>query len=345
MAKNEIDEQMVKQIIKKYFNNNLINLTESFLLHNHLKPKVINEISPINLAGPISKETTIEEATNDFLVSFNISNNVLSDEELKNKVIEFVESNRYSKQVLRAMNDIYDPEMTVFNIQTSIAKDISQNQKFKEAPFGFWLSKIKGVSDLQKLISLYQEPESQETWVNENVPEWRESRAMTSKVDKGIVTSVVNRGLIQRVNNEYESFLNEKKLDYKHVKPRNIPDLIIDEQTYLATNELISSKENKLTEDNLNDVVEEYLRENYTPAFIRKQIVYYFNESSTREQYEDEIASLLRTTEPYRNVNRGFWINQVGKVKSISELAEFNSENGIETFIEKYVPDWEEAIE
>lgn len=53
----------------------------------------------------------------------------------------------------------------------------------------------------------------------------------------------------------------------------------------------------------------------------------------------------LINTEPYGNLSRGYWTDHVNQVDSIKELGEYDNEDGLQEFVMKYAPDWQEEAE
>lgn len=347
-GKLNINRYLICQIIEGYIGEKWIDWSNDFLKEQGLSSLVADEVVPEELCDFRYFQHIIDDASNRFLEAQDsrTNNDVLSDD-LENKVIIFFKENYPVEAIMKAMNDSFDRDSTILNIQSRIATEISEIPKYSNVSFNFWLEKITKITDLDILSALYGNEGNQEEYIEANMVDWKQEIEEEKKLQENnkLVASKLQNILKSKVDQAYENYIQENRLKESFVTPKNIPEMVLEEQVPLATEELLTRKEKDIDEENVEEVVNDYVNQNYTQQFLTSQIEYKFNEDSTRQNYVEDITTILKGIASYRAVNRSFWITQLTQVKSLSELASFDSEDGVINFVDKYVPDWEEATQ
>src|SRR5699024_442980 len=97
-----------------------------------------------------------------------------------------------------------------------------------------------------------------------------------------------------------------------------------------------------LSQEDMNDQVRDYVNENYDDDFLIVKVTEKVDYESLREELIEDLLLNLMNREPYNVVPREYWNNQARRVPNVKELSEYTKTDGLEPFVEKYAPEWEE---
>lgn len=286
-----INKYLVSQIVRSLTDESWFSSKQIFYKDQGLKPSMSELIVPENTCDYIQQEKLVEEATEQFLKAYSFDSN-MSDlsAELENKVIIFVQRNYSAEAILRGMNDRFDRDSTILNIQSSIASEVSEISKYKDVSFSFWLEQFTKITDMKLLSQLYKNPSKQEAYINDTLPDWQEGEEKNSffKVDRTVVRNLLEAMLNNSFDKAWDNFLDSEGLTYQESQVFLQPHVetfcqIVPNQVDVATDEFISTnKVNSL--EGLEDKLKSYAKENYTEIFLQKQINFLFDEAGTREK-------------------------------------------------------------
>lgn len=147
--------------------------------------------------------------------------------------------------------------------------------------------------------------------------------------------------IFDKTNDTFGIFLNESAMPQKLELQENVIYKVTEEQTDLAFDDFMQEVD-QVSEDEINDLVRDYVNENYDTDFLMVKIEEKIDYDQIREELTDDLMLNLRNTEPYNVVPREYWYTQSRRVQNVEELAEYTKTDGLEPFTEKYAPDWEE---
>lgn len=156
----------------------------------------------------------------------------------------------------------------------------------------------------------------------------------------GNVITYLQDVILEKVTNAYEMFMEENSIPQKSADHKDVINQVTDEQTDLGYNDFIKSKD--LSQENINDQVREYVNANYDSEFFIVKVAEKIDYDEIRESLVEDLLLNLINTEPYNVVPREYWNNQARRVPNIKELAEYTKTDGLEPFVERYAPEWEE---
>lgn len=163
-------------------------------------------------------------------------------------------------------------------------------------------------------------------------------------MDKNEVTSSFREGIEERFQQGYDSYLEEKGIPDKFV-PNNAVSNVVDEQVNLGFDDFWDEVKADISEDDYQDQISDYIKENYDDDFVTMQFEKEIDEDQIETDLKDDLILFLINTEPYGNLSRGYWTDHVNQVDSIKELGEYDNEDGLQEFVMKYAPDWQEEAE
>lgn len=156
----------------------------------------------------------------------------------------------------------------------------------------------------------------------------------------GNVITFLHAVIYEKVSDAYERFREENSIPQKSTSNKDVINQVTDEQTDLGYNDFIQQKE--LSPDDINNQIRDYVNENYDSDFFIVKIAEKIDYDELREELIEDLLLSLINTEPYNVVPREYWNNQARRVPNIKELAEYSKTDGLEPFVEKYAPEWEE---
>lgn len=146
-----------------------------------------------------------------------------------------------------------------------------------------------------------------------------------------------------KADEAFEVYLHNIGVERKYVR-QSVPDLIAGEQADMGIDEFFDDKPDT-NEDNLHENSVDYVQENYDTKFLTNQIEQKENEDDIRVLMEDDLCLFITKTDPYGNVtNKSYWLKKANQVSNLGELQKYISTDGVETFVEKYAPDWQEQL-
>ena len=154
-----------------------------------------------------------------------------------------------------------------------------------------------------------------------------------------LVISLSIEALGELSENVEENSITQKRSFYQNVVPR-----VAEEQTDIGYNDFLVSRE-ELQDADINDQIRDYINENYDADFFVVKISEEIDEDRIREELTEDLLLNLTTTEPYRVVPREYWNDKARRVPDIQELSQYTETDGLEPFVEKYAPDWEEIAD
>lgn len=159
---------------------------------------------------------------------------------------------------------------------------------------------------------------------------------------KSVARIYINQGLKELCDQAMEQYIQNLGVNQQYVDKR-VAEIVADEQTDYATEEFMQWY-NKTSEETVQQDVKEYLQETYYIEFLVKQIEYKENEDNIRTNMEDDMCTLLKSTDPYSDLETSQWYQYVHQVRSLRELQEYLSEDSLPRFVEAYAPDWRESL-
>ncbi|EPM6858967.1 hypothetical protein ACTPGW_002593 [Enterococcus faecalis] len=162
-------------------------------------------------------------------------------------------------------------------------------------------------------------------------------------MNEGQLKNIFSEAMRERVNEVFESFIEEKKIPSNFVNSY-VVERITDEQTELGFNDFLSEK-NQDSDYELEDGIRDYLIENYDDSYLILQFEGYIDEDKLTEDLQEELVLNLINTEPYGYADRTFWYGKARSVSSLEELAGYVKSNDLLSFVEKYAEDWEEIAQ
>lgn len=171
--------------------------------------------------------------------------------------------------------------------------------------------------------------------------------ALTNEEVRSEATRLFHKELFERVSEAYEDFREQNNISQAIYAQVNITNGITDEQTDMAMDEFLDEYTDIQTQDEVSEAVRNYISENYDPDFLLAQVENKYDMDTVHETASDELILLLHNTEPYGDATDGYWEDKVrtSQIQTF-ELAKFATEDGVQSFVEEYAPDWEnEALE
>lgn len=149
--------------------------------------------------------------------------------------------------------------------------------------------------------------------------------------------------LYDKVKAIYDGLMEEWNMPTFVLAPNaDVINKIAMEQAEMAAEEFLDNYDDA-KEDNLPDLVDEYVEENYDADFLYNAVERKLDMDKIRKDLVDDVLLFLANTEPYQDVPRTFWSSYLTKVDNVKELVKYDSEDGIHDFVEKYAPDWQEV--
>lgn len=156
----------------------------------------------------------------------------------------------------------------------------------------------------------------------------------------GNVFAFLHDVIYEKVSEAYDRFIDENAIHQKSESNRRVVHQVTDEQTELGYHDFMQRK--NLSQEDVNDQLRDYVNENYDDDFLMVKVTEKVNYEALREDLIDDLLLNLMNTEPYNVVPREYWNNQARKVPNIKELSDYTKTDGLEPFVEKYAPEWEE---
>lgn len=149
--------------------------------------------------------------------------------------------------------------------------------------------------------------------------------------------------VLEKTEEAFQIYLDDSAIKDNLASYRDdIVHRIAGEQTDLAFDEFLQQVD-EVSENEANDQIREYVNEEFDHDFFIVKIEEKINFDQIREEYTDDLLLLLMNTEPYSAVPREYWYTQARRIENIDELAKYNNLEGLEAFVEKYAPEWEEV--
>lgn len=338
-----LNKYIVSQIISVSISENWDSGEQAFHHKNGLKTSMDELIVPEDTCDYNHQQQLIEEATEKFLKLFGSETNTSGlSNELENKVITYVQDNYSSETILRRLNERFDRDSTILNIQSSIASEVSENPIFKMVSFNFWLEQFTKITDFNLLAQLYKNPSKQEAYINENMPDWKKSKDDTNvfnKVDRRVVKSQLENLLNASFDKTWNSFLDDEGLTYQESLKFMCPNVerfsqIVTNQVDLATDEFLEKNESESV-DNLQENLKKYVEDNYTDQFFKQQIKFLFNENETKGRIIDSLKMNFDLAK--RNVNSSSLLNTQKLISlPISKLVSLTKQDSSKILVEEY---------
>lgn len=338
-----LNKYIVSQIISASISENWDSGEQAFYHNNGLKASMDELIVPEDTCDYNHQQQLIEEATEKFLKLFGSESNTSDlSNELENKVITYVQDNYSSETILRRLNERFDRDSTILNIQSSIASEVSEKPIFKMVSFNFWLEQFTKITDFNLLAQLYKNPSKQEAYINENMPDWKKSKDDTNvfnQVDRRVVKSQLENLLNASFDKTWNSFLDDEGLTYQESLKFMCPNVerfsqIVTNQVDLATDEFLEKNESESV-DNLQENLKKYVEDNYTDQFFKQQIKFLFNENETKGRIIDSLKMNFDLAK--RNVNSSSLLNTQKLISlPISKLVSLTKQDSSKILVEEY---------
>lgn len=338
----DINKYLVSQIVRSSIDESWFSSIQTFYKEQGLKPSMSELVIPKNTCDYSQQQKLVEEVTQHFLKEYDSGLNTSDlSEDLENKVNIFVQENYSAETILKGMNDRFDRDSTILNIQSSIATELSETSKFKDVYFNFWLEQFTKITDLKLLSQLYKNPSKQEAYVNDNLADWQEGVDKNSffEVDHTVVRNFLEGLLNKHFDKAWDNFLDREGLTYQEsvvfLKPSvETFSQIVTNQVDVATDEFISKIKTKSLKD-LEDKLETYVKENYTNDFFQKQINFLFDEVETKENIFTSIKMNFEFATTNGNSSLRLNISKLNSLP-ISKLVSLTRHGSSEILIENY---------
>lgn len=149
--------------------------------------------------------------------------------------------------------------------------------------------------------------------------------------------------LSEHFSTQFEKFLEEKGIPKKYV-PYNIIEKIIQKE-YVFVDDFIIEKKAIATEENYNDIIIEFISENYDSEYISMKLEEAFDGEGIAEVLKMDLISQLIRREPYSRVSRSFWEAKVRTLTDFKEIIKYAEGDNLGEFVEIYAPEWKEQDE
>src|SRR5699024_5160552 len=163
---------------------------------------------------------------------------------------------------------------------------------------------------------------------------------MSKKLALGIAFTLLHDVIYDKVSEAYDRFVDENSIPQKSESNSRVVAQIADEQTELGYQDIMQQKD--LSEEDINDQVRDYVTETYDDDFLIVKLTEKVDYAALREDRIADLLLNLMNREPYNVVPREYWKNQARRVPDIKELSDYRKTDGLEPFVEKYAPEWEE---
>lgn len=158
-----------------------------------------------------------------------------------------------------------------------------------------------------------------------------------------IVSRILYDNLLNLSEEAFTNIMEEKNLtDDMVVSYRDLPQKIAEQQTTLSKSEFFTEQLG-ITEDNVGDLLNEYINNNYNYDFIYINVLHKFKLTDVQEIAKSQLINLVAMTTPYSEAPKSYWIEAVNRVGTLKELAGFVKEQNVDEFINKYADDWKES--
>ncbi|MDR0289055.1 MAG: hypothetical protein LBH78_03325 [Rickettsiales bacterium] len=151
--------------------------------------------------------------------------------------------------------------------------------------------------------------------------------------------------LLEVFSAKYEEFLEEKGVSKNYV-PYNVFDKVIQAQ-YEGVDDFINENKTIADENNYNDIIQEFVSENYDSEFILMKFEESFNseEEGVAEKLKGDMIIQLINKEPYSRASRSFWEAKVRNLTNFKDIAKYSEGDDLGEFVEIYAPEWKEQDE
>ncbi|HFD1725296.1 TPA: hypothetical protein QFM54_001869 [Enterococcus faecium] len=150
--------------------------------------------------------------------------------------------------------------------------------------------------------------------------------------------------LQKKVFRVVESILENTQIPSEMIKKNLIIAKVTDKQIEIGIVDFFNSLKgiSTITGDTIKIKTEEYIKENYSDAYLGIKAEEEINITKIKQTLQEELVENLMRDSRFKGVGRLYWISKVHKVKSTSELVRYARNNDLDGFTSTYASDWEE---
>lgn len=138
---------------------------------------------------------------------------------------------------------------------------------------------------------------------------------------------------------EMEQFPNHIISEYS-----NVPKQVATRETENAIEDFLSIVKN-VNENNLEEQIKEYLRNNYSEEEYCNLVKHEFKFDEIKSNLQNDLLNTLIMSPEYKGVPSSWWLLRINKISNLKELSKIVKNVSIEVFIERHAPDWKDARE
>ncbi len=163
---------------------------------------------------------------------------------------------------------------------------------------------------------------------------------------KNEVQNLMRSELYQKTDKAFEEYVDQTGISPRFLN-QDAPTLVANDTLSDAVDDFMERVEP--VQDTLREQIQDYLDEEYPMGYLYSEIDRYQNDEEIRSEMTDELLLYLDNTRPYGAADtdalRPYWVRGATNIPSLSEFAKYLSEDGINLFVEKYCPNWEEVTQ
>ncbi|QIA88498.1 hypothetical protein [Lactobacillus johnsonii] len=163
---------------------------------------------------------------------------------------------------------------------------------------------------------------------------------------KNEVQNIMQSELYRKANKAFEEYVDKTGISPRYLN-QSAPILVANDTLNDAVDDFM--KQVDPVQDTLREQIQDYLNEEYPIGYLSSEIDRRQNEEEIRSEMTDELLLLLDNTLPYAAADTEalapYWGRGIAKIHSLSEFAKYLNEDRIDSFVEKYCPDWKEVTQ
>lgn len=163
---------------------------------------------------------------------------------------------------------------------------------------------------------------------------------------KNEVQNLMRSELYHKAEIAFEEYVDQTGISRMFLN-QTAPSLVVNDTLDDAVDDFMERVDP--VQDTLREQIRDYLEEEYPMGYMYSEIDRHQDKEEIRSEMTDELLLLLDNTQPYGAANtdalRPYWRRGAANIPSLSEFAKYLSEDGINLFVEKYCPDWEEVTQ
>lgn len=156
----------------------------------------------------------------------------------------------------------------------------------------------------------------------------------------------VEKCLSRNAQRVYEGFEQDNLLDqYPMYKQEEPVSRFVEEQVEPCAEDISKECHSEgidINEDNVENIVQDYVDENYDTSFVYDQLSHKFDFDKAFEDARGELRLQLQNTEPFNNYSVDYFVRAANSINNLTELFGYATTDGVYEFVETYAPEYEE---